>query len=376
MLEKNGLPYYYIYNGNKSIRCLKYTLKPACYNDFSFLESKDEGKNLIDLNTNNLSIEHYNAIYDDSKKKYKIEGSYRLFAISDNLFDTTKLVAEYNYLEGKRNGTAKIWDVNKNGHNGDLPMIISTFKDDLLDGSSQFMYADGKVAVQANFIKGFPIGEAISFYNSPNFKVFDLKSLVPRWIDNGGILMIYHIGKFSDSDTENIKTIRSKGGKISDLNGYGIYCKINYKLDSMQTNGVWYKGSVASSDFALYNNGKVMVDFLINKEKLGEYRNIIYKDESGKEVYSLKEAQKEVEDVLQKKLNEIEKQNNNLITCQWCNKQIKYGNRVETDECHCFERSSGKNSSVLHFKPKVFCSNDCRAKHEKDCCISNGKGHE
>jgi antitoxin component YwqK of YwqJK toxin-antitoxin module len=368
---------------------IKYTDKPTCYNKFSFLSKEYEDKNinssLIDLNTNKRSLEIYDCLWNEKEKKYLINGNYRLFRLESKFLDSTNLVASYNFIDGKRNGEAMIWDLNKNGKSNDLPFIKLNFKNDMLEGKSELFYSDGKLALTGSFDKGFPVGEVVSFYNSPNFKVFKLESLVPQWVPNGGILMPYQIGKWCDDDLGQIKTIREKGGTISDLNGYGVYCKITYKLDSIKSNGIWHKGSSATEDYSLFNNGKPMVTYLIDKEKLGQFKNILWKDQTGKLVYSLNDAKQELSVSIENKANEIEKKNNSTVKCEWCVKPIKYGDALILleREVRCYYSDGDRvNLDLLPFYSgmkyigKPYCSEKCKMDASKECCRISGYKNE
>jgi hypothetical protein len=117
----------------------KYTEKPYCFNNFSFLSKKEiqnnNWKSLIDLNTNNLGLEVY---YIDQKGI--INGTYKLFQTGKSLFDTTHLSATVVFKNGLRNGTAYYWDVNRDGHSNS-PFIKSEYKNDKLHGESILYYS-------------------------------------------------------------------------------------------------------------------------------------------------------------------------------------------------------------------------------------------
>jgi antitoxin component YwqK of YwqJK toxin-antitoxin module len=363
-LEAGYLNYTKYENNTEYI--LRYTEKPYCYHNFSFPIRVQYSVALL---TDKFSIECFKSVYNPNQKKYLIEGEYRLFMPSDKFFDTTQLIARYNFSDGKRNGLAQITESSEQN-----PYTIKlNFKNDLLDGICEQYYPDGKLSISAKFTKGFPTGEAVSYYNAPKYpRFFEFNSVVASPLEYGGILMIHQIGKW-DIYTGNTATIRKNGGKISDYNGYGVFCKINYdKLDSSVIDGVWIKGVFATNDYSLYNNGKQIVDKIMDKENPGQIENMLYKDETGKVIISLKQL---VEDVADKKAKETEEKNNTLVHCVWCNKEFKYGNRTETDLCPCFKSSDGSSIGVM-LHTKIFCSNECRSKYQKDCCIKNGYNYE
>jgi hypothetical protein len=381
-MEKQGLPYYLSVKDNNTISYIRYTNSPICYNSFSFLDGKDKGKNLINLNTNTLSIESYTMEYDSDKKKYLFEGSYRLFAKTDKLFDTTRLVAQYNFTKGKRNGVSKIWDISKNGNNGDKPYIISNYKDDLLDGKSEMYFSDGKVAVSANFSKGYLEGEAVSYYNSPAFKVFKLENAVSRWIDGGGVLLIHQIGDFGDDDIGNVSLIREKGGVTDDFNGYGIYSKMNYKIDSIynKSNGRWDKGSIVTEDYYNFNNNQIIVKYIIDKKEPWKNKNTIWYDKNGKIVYSLEKLVEDLNQAKERLAKEKEEKNNSIVSCEMCGKKIKFGESkiLYENEVRCFDNGKRVNLDILprysgmKFLEKPYCTEKCKIDASKECCRISG----
>ena len=378
ILSCETYPFYKKFNGSIIFNA-RYNGKPICFNQFSFLKTSDQQKNnfksLIDLNVNTLTLEVFNS--DLSGANEKIVGNYRLFKVNDNIFfDTSILISSYQYIDGKRNGKALIWDISKNGKSGDNPYIQLNYLDDLLNGVSQQYYPDGKLAISANFSKGYLVGETTTYYNMPNYKVFTVEPLVPRWVDNGGILMINQIGKWGDQDQEFIKSIKEKNGDISELNGHGLYSKTFFVLDSMQSNGVWYTGSIAFKEYTVFNSGKPMVTFTMNNEKKGQYSEIRYFDTNGKQVYSLRKAKEE----LLVKLDQLEKErikkDNSIINCNWCKKSFRFGDRINLQECHCFDRTDSHSINLwvdlYSDKGLDFCSKDCRMKYEEECCRRNG----
>lgn len=77
-----------------------------------------------------------------------------------------------------------------------------------------------------------------------------------------------------------------------------------------------------------------------------------------------------------KRLEEINRQNNMLISCIWCKKEFKFGDRQEIIECPCIDRNTGATIGVVKWVAVGACSNDCRVRYEKDCCIKNGHRYD
>lgn len=370
------------FNGNKCT-VIRYNELPLCFNNFSFLDQeyidKHKDSKTIFINTNKLSLEIYDSKWNGEKKQYLIDGNYRLFTLQNKFLDSSTLVANYFFIDGKRNGQAKIWDINKNGLTGDKPYIQLNYKNDLLEGKNEQYYPDGKLAISASFSKGYP-SEVTSYYNYPENKVFTSENKIPQWVvPNGGVLMIDQIGKWSDKVGENVHVnlIKAKGGSIKDLDGHGIYCKINYKTDSiLSKNGKWFKESRAMDDFTIYNNGKPMTKVIINKQKLGEIEDIIYKDQTGKVVYSLKMGIQDAKVKENKENKVLEELSNAIIKCEWCNKEVKFKDGNETDWCPCTDIKTNKKTNLVLGRFHFFCSNKCRTEFQKDKCISQGYKYE
>jgi antitoxin component YwqK of YwqJK toxin-antitoxin module len=193
-IEKDEFPYKKVFNADQIIT-MRYTHDPLCFNSFSF-KTNSYLKDVMNLNVNKFGIEVFTEKLDVGKTY--LEGSYRLFLPMGNskTFDTTKLVANYKYLNGQRNGLAQIWYESDNGLKGDNPTIEQNYKNDLLHGESRLFFSDGKVALQANFINGYLCGETKTFANGPNFKVYSLDGISRRSTDGfGGVLLVYHINE-------------------------------------------------------------------------------------------------------------------------------------------------------------------------------------
>ncbi|MFO0494122.1 MAG: toxin-antitoxin system YwqK family antitoxin [Flavobacteriia bacterium] len=361
--------YYYKYS-DSTCEVLKYTKRPLCFNKFTFSQNA-----LMNLEVNGSSLESYKLYWDKLSSQFLLQGNYRLFSKGGKSFmDTSVLLANYNFKDGKRIGSTHIWHYTKNGKNGDTPQLILNYENDLLNGKCEQYYEDGKLAISTSFLNGFPVGETSTYYN-PGNKVFKLKSqIVP---ENGKpvVLTIDQLGERSNDNIESIKLIREKGGVISDMTAYGLFTSIVYKLDSIQTNGTWIKVSTAEKDFSYYNNGKPMVMFIINKDKPVDFKDIKYFDQTGKEVYSLIKAKEE----LTKKSIELKQQNekrdNELRNCKWCNKSVRFGDMLMLGSCSCFDNNHKPVNLSLTW-PDYFCSRECRMKYEKECCRKNGYSFE
>lgn len=377
-IEKDEFPYKKVFNADQIIT-MRYTHDPLCFNSFSF-KTNSYLKDVMNLNVNKFGIEVFTEKLDMGKTY--LEGSYRLFLPMGNskTFDTTKLVANYKYLNGQRNGLAQIWYETDNGLNGDNPTIEQNYKNDLLHGESRLFFSDGKVALQANFINGYLCGETKTFANGPNFKVYSLDGISRRSTDGlGGVLLVYHINeshKFSNELNESINLIKEKKGKISENTGYKLFSKANYVIDSTTTsNGNIVKYSKVKDYVSIYNNEFEIVKKYFDKNDPSKPTEILYIDETGKQVYSLTQAISEVNAASKVLQKEADKVNNQIVICHYCNTQVKLGNSVSNGDCDCFTvKNNGVKEKISIYVREIwpFCSRKCLTDWEKQTCKKNG----
>ncbi len=366
----NSFPCYFKTNETNGF-FIKYTEIPLCYNSYSFLTKDEISKgNLINLNTNGPSIEY--IPFKINNNESIINGNYRLFKPNINLMDTNFLWASYHYSEGKRNGTAEIWDQEKNGKQILSPFIRLNFKHDKLNGVSEMFYPDHKLAVSAEFKNGFVDGEVISYNNPPNHYPFEPEYHIKAWVHSGGILSIHQIGDFKKNIDEHFKLIIENGGTFEEPKQYEQYTKIRYKLDSISSNGTWFKGSVPSEDFYYFCNSKPILKYFINEEKTNVPKDLFFFDSKGNVVYSLSKAKG---DIIKRQIEiEAEKQKhlNTEVKCASCNNKLQIKNAKENwGGCNCVQ-NNGKNIEVYGTVKTYFCSIQCKINYEKDCCKRNG----
>jgi hypothetical protein len=330
----------------------------------------NENFNNIDTSKNNLlAICQFKNGLREGKAHFYIED---VFMNKDYNYEKTgkRINYDFNFKNDLLNGPSqiytKIFEADTNYIRTD------NYKDGYLYGDSKTYFEDGKVSMEAYFQNGILSGNLNTYFNSNSFDswYYSNSGIKKRVVLPSPVVQSMKLEEIDNSKkSEEMKfgilnKIQEKGGKIlsSDTTGYYLFSKLVYAPEG--------KVSVVNSNYYYLNkSGKVMAMFITDTKPF----DVSMFDSFGKQVTNLNKYNSEKEAEIKK---EIEKINNLEVNCLWCNKPFKFGNRVESDECHCFERSTGKSSSILHFKPRIFCSNDCRAKHEKDCCISNGKGHE
>ena len=368
-----------VIDNNSELFLIQATEKPICYNNFSFLTDEEKQKNnymsLINLNTNIKALEVIPVKYS-KENGLIIEGNYRLFKLGKTMTDTSFLWASYHFKNDKREGLAEIWDASKNGKTGVAPFIKMNFFNDKLHGYSEMFYPDGKLAVSAEFKNGYPDGEVVAYNYPPNHYPFEPNYHIKAWVHSGGILCISQIGDFSKSLYENIETVKKNGGTFEEPKQYEQYTKIRYKVDSMATNGKWFKGSVPAEDFYQFCNGKPITKYFINKEKPWIPSELFYFDSKGAVVYSLSKAMGEVI----KKSVEIEVENqkflNTEVKCAACNNKVLIKNAKENwGGCNCIQ-NNGETIEVYGTVKTYFCSIQCKVIYEKDCCKRNGYFYE
>lgn len=378
LFVKYNMPIKFIKKSNGYI-IQRYTKKPICYNNFSFLNEEERKKNsnisLINVNTNKFGFEVIPIIYSE-KGEHLINGNYKLFNISNTFMDTTFLWASFNFKNDLREGQAQIWDESKNGKTGIAPFIKLNYLHDKLHGYSEMYYPDGQLAVSAEFKNGFVDGEVISYNYAPNHYPFEPNYLIKAWVHSGGMLSIHQIGDYKETLYNSINTIRDKGGIIENPKTYELFTKARYKVDSMQSNGIWYKGSVPADDFYQFLNGKPVTKYIVSKEKPWIPADLYYFDSKGTLVYSLSKAKGEV---LAKAIEieaEHQKYLNSEVSCGSCNKKIQIKNSKENwGGCNCIQ-SNGSSIEVYGTVKTFFCSIQCKMIYEKDCCIKNGYYYE
>ena len=244
---KNGLitEFYAIRNGKHvkllPVKCVKtdkgwsvyrYTVKPYCFNNYSFLtkqEIKDNDyKSLVELNTNNLSLEVYSI-----DKSNNIQGVYKLYQPGIALFDTTHLSATVNFAGGKRNGEAIFWDKNRNGHK-ENPFISTNYKNDKLQGKTIIYYSElGKPAAAMYFENGLLKGKLTSFWAADTHHPFVGSNIAAKCTKNGGFLMPYQVGSFNSDIFGSIEEFQKKGNPMEIPKGYFRFSEQEYIIDSV-----------------------------------------------------------------------------------------------------------------------------------------------
>lgn len=384
-IDNNNNPCYYLGEKNHLNQYLRYTRYPIYYNEFSYF-TNDFSYSQKEKEFPSLEFFSIKQGLDYKSKLY--EGLYNLYVPQNeiNIFDTTFLSATTNFNAGFRNGLCKEWGLDKNGYI-DTPWYIFNYNNDLLDGESKEFFKDGKPRVIANFSKGYLEGIAKLYtYGNPSEK---LSRSVSKWKNKkGGITHISQIyeksynnleeSNLSENYVNDLALIRQKGGVIDDYNGYSLLMTINYKVDSIynQNKEIWDKGSVALEDYFVYQNNKIIVKYELDKTKPWKTANVIWYNKNGNELYSMAKLNKENQNKLQIMILENQKQNNKIVKCDWCAKNHKYGESKMIDHCNCIDRKNGNLISPQLFKWAMFCSNECRSKYDKDCCIRNGYTYE
>ena len=398
ILTLNGwykLPVYKTIDGNITT-VYSYTLTPVCWNWFSFFSEEDKKKNkekpFVDFGNNYWNKKQlFLEVYTMNNQNFEINGEFNLYyAIphptyeSEVLFqdptnpslDTVgcKIAAMYNYKNGKRNGDAKLFNLN-----GTIGYSIF-YKNDILHGKSEHYFKDGKTAFIVNFNRGLPEGDAISYIN-PSEKVPLLSVPVKSEHLMGGVFLPQSVIKWNEEKSiqSMTQTIKDNGGKISQLNSYQMISKVNYQIDSIKSNtGSWERFSHPDSDYSILNNGKPMrkhkIDFNSTyKSKIVDWD---YIDQDGKVVYTkaqedgAKNEQSNKE--TQEKNKKNEEFNNSLQKCTWCSKEIAYKNGIVSNNTIPCHELNGEKHSIGGVDTLFYCSNACKANYEENQCRKKG----
>jgi hypothetical protein len=353
-----------------------YTETPYCFNNFSFLTldeiNENRQKSLIELNTNNLGLEVY--IIDKNLKK---NGLYKLFQPGSTLFDTTFLSAKVNFIDGKRNGIARYWDRNRNGH-FEHPFIESNYKNDKLQGTSIIYYTwSGKPAAIMNFENGLILGKLISFWDADKGNPFSGKYAAARCTFDGGFLLPWHVGDFNLEIINMLDQWRNKGKEMEKPTGYFRFTEQNYVLDSVFNirEKRYIKYSKVKGLFSWYSSENTkFADLIVNKD--GELGDFMILDKNGKDIFNMKTLNGIVSKNLEDERKRRDELLNRMVKCDFCSKEEKIGNsKITWGGCDCFQ-DNGNEIGIYGTVSTYFCSQKCRTEYEKDCCRRSNYKYE
>lgn len=371
----NILPQKYV-KINDVWQVLKYTKKPYCFNNFSFLTDDEvennRSKSLIELNTNNLALEVYQI--DDENN---IEGSYKLYQPKGVIFDTTHLSAAINFKGGYRNGKANFWDINRNGYNS-TPFITVNYENDKLHGKATINYSDlGKPAAGMFFDKGLLIGKLTSFWAADTHHPFVGNNIAAKCTKKGGFLMPYQVGSFNSDIFGSIEEFQKKGNSMEIPKGYFRFSEQNYVIDSIFNKNLklYVKYSKVKGSYSWNSSENKSVYYWVIDNK-GEVKDFAIMDENGKNIMTMTGLTETINNNLEKKRKEEEVILNTVVNCEFCNSPVKIRDAVITwGGCDCFQDNNDK-IGVYGTVSTYFCSQKCRVDFDKDCCRMQGYSYE
>jgi hypothetical protein len=306
------------------------------------------------------------------------EGEIRVFmGNTQKTFDTTNLVAIINVTNGGiRNGLSQFYD------NGKLKEECN-FKNGFVDGKCVRYFKDGKIEIESLFSDGYI--KEVSFYSDgsdfntnyinykgiprANSQPFTSESIPFSYISDtyqGKRISRFFLDQLVLEENKyqtNFEIIKASGGKISAASGPQLLYKLNFISDEKYS---------YVQEYSWLNNGKPMVTYIVDKDK-HDLKDVLWKDETGKIVYSLNkklEADKKAKETI----------NNSIVNCSFCSKKIKFGDAVITGgDCNCFEYKNGEKKKIhvgIFLKETYFCSRKCVSDFERDCCRKNGFSFE
>jgi hypothetical protein len=371
----NVLPQRYV-KINDGWKVLKYTEKPYCFNNYSFLTKQEINdnnyKSLVELNINNVGLEVYST-----NKNFEIEGEYRLFQTGSVLFDTTHLSGIVHFENGLRNGKATFWDRGRNGHS-ENPFITANYKNDKLHGKAVLYYSWlGMPAATMNFENGLLSGSLISFWDADKGYPFVGKNIAAKCTFYGGFLMPYQVGDFNQDILGSIEEFQKKGNPMEIPKGYFRFSEQNYVIDSVFNKklNLYVKYSKVKGSYSWNSSENKSVYFWVIDNK-GEVKDFAIMDENGKNIMTMSGLTETINNNLEKKRKEEEKILNTVIECEYCNGSVKIRDAVITwGGCDCFQDNNDK-IGIYGTVSTYFCSQKCRVDYEKDCCKRQGYSYE
>jgi hypothetical protein len=365
------LPQKYVKN-DKGWNVFKYTEKPYCFNNYSFLtkqEIKDNNyKSLVELNTNNVGLEVYH-INNKSEK----EGKYRLFQSGKALFDTTHLSAIVNFKNDLRNGEADFWDKSRNGHS-ENPFIKVNYKNDKLHGKAILYYSWlGKPAATMNFENGLLSGSLISFWDADKGYPFVGKNIAAKCTFNGGFLMPYQVGDFNQDILGSIKELQDDGNDVENPSGYFRFSEQNYIVDSIYNKNLntYVKYSRVDGKYSWYTSENIKyADYLIGQD--GQAKDFAIMDRNGNDILTMSGLKENISKNLEEERIREEEIRNTIVKCEFCSKSVKIGDsKITWGGCDCFQDNNDK-IGIYGTVSTYFCSQKCKIDYEKECCRRNG----
>ena len=306
-----------------------------------------------------------------------------IFDLNNILFDTSKILASYNFKNNKLEGVAKIWS--KESYNVDKPFRIMNYKNNLLEGEYFIFFKDGKLKEKYYYNNGHLNGPAqIYVSKSDNYDFvfpskYQLYSEVSYYESN---IDWTYLNIEDPKDIIKLFNVRSKSLIVPTALIMGYIGK-NYNKNY---NDNYY--DISSIEYFKFCD----LEFVYNEEKkqsiLKKYDVLIGSDkfmecevENCNDCFKIFDKNKKLilsPDIMttykNKKVKQSEIENQKLlkteISCNWCNKKLMFKDALYTDLCNCINHNNESNQ--LFTKTKYYCSRKCASDGEKQICRENG----
>ena len=306
-----------------------------------------------------------------------------IFDINNILFDTSKILASYNVVDNKLNGTTKIWS--KNSNKLSQPIRLMNYKNNLLDGEYITFFEEGKIKEKYNFKNGYLNGKGEIYVS----KVDNYDFILPKEVQTGGIkynetnIGFNNLNIKNAQDIVNLFNVKSKSlivpvalimahiGKNHDKNYNDNYYDIN-KTDYFKFCDLEFEYNEEKKK-SFMKNYDVFIDSDKFMERIVQNCNNCFKifDKNHKVILS-SDIMSDF-NIKTEKESEIEYQNllKTEISCRWCEKKILVKDAIKLDLCNCIDKNNESRSIYLS-QLKFYCSRKCASDAEKQICREEG----
>jgi antitoxin component YwqK of YwqJK toxin-antitoxin module len=309
------------------------------------------GRNLVSgiVNVSNgLEVAQLNS-------DFKLNGIVSIYKETKVVYDTSAVEYRANYINGILNGISSWYD-SQSGQK----VMESNYVEGDLNGVCRLISKSGQILVEANYSKGLLNGKFVSYYlnDGSNISVGG-----PICVDkrNSDLYNVVEGISTQDIFKETIPMLKKRGYQL-ETEGYFKFCEANFINGILQDKYMYF-----------HSNGAKLFKAEISNCLETDWN---WYDRNGKEIYSLKQQKLELVKKDQDLQEEVIKRNNTLIPCNWCKKSFRFGDRINLQECHCFDTKDGHSITMFidlfSTKGVDFCSKDCRMKYEEDCCRRSG----
>ncbi len=309
--------------------------------------------------------------------KWSYSGPYRVFLVADHVnnnasvdiaqfADTTQLVASFSLVKSQLHGPASIWRRGQNGKSGDSPWMTVEYQNHRLSGLAKMHFGDGKLAVVAEFWNGSLDG-LVEIYGASDERYWPYH--LGTKVKGSARCMNAPFFEGTIVPMRNwLQIIADKGEALNTESPYGLYARGVYK--PIEVEGEVY--SMPASDIEYYWDGKRVAKLVANPEDIANPKDVLFYDNSGKLVYSVKQIAGEILRNEEERQKEKERLLKEPFTCAWCSRESIMKNAVMWIDCKCFDRVDEPVEIAGGLVGKWFCSRACASEANKSCCTQSG----